>query len=71
MSRFDFYEEEGSRRLARYAADLLLTELERFYGNRSFGRVSFEIPIIKGQPDRVVVTSQVSVKAADLAADDA
>lgn len=70
MSRFDFYEKPESQKVATVAADWLLTELEKFHRNRSYGRITVEVDIRQGEPVEVVVTPEVRVKARDLLSDD-
>ena len=70
MSRFDFYDQEASKRVARYAADLLLTELEKYHRDRSFGLLAFQIEIRDGEPFEVTANPQVRVRASNLAAGD-
>lgn len=70
MSRFDFYEREESRRVARYVSDRLSTLLEEYHANRSFGLLTIVVEFRDGEVYEVGVTPQVTVRAANLVAAD-
>jgi hypothetical protein len=66
MSRFGFYEDVDAQRLATYAVDRLLIELERYHKERLHGRLTFQIDIDAGNPSKVIVTPMASVMPANL-----
>lgn len=70
MSRFAFYEHEKSKRCARAAVDRLLAEMERYKSNRDFGKLVLTLDMKDGEPDRFVVTEEVSVFSASLMTDE-
>jgi hypothetical protein len=66
MSRFDFYEDEKSRRCARAACDRVVAELEKYKRNRDFGQLDLTIILKQGEPFSFDVVPRVSVRADSL-----